>query len=131
MPIVPTRSGTIEVNIDALSGANRDSFTGTMEVRYEGVTNTYFTPYLLSLVNMPRMISEFEIVTNQTFLLPLQQIWQYIPGSPKATVMVTGDVCGPFFFMGEESFASIDVYSYSRLSFASIEAGVFNFGTII
>lgn len=86
IPIVPIRAGQVEVKLEALSGANRDSYTNIIEVRYEGVTNTFHTPYLLSLVNMPRMISEFEIVTNQTYLLPLQQIWQYIPGSPTAKV---------------------------------------------
>jgi len=67
IPVVPLRSGTIQVKIEALSGANRDTYINSIEVRYEGVTNVFHTPYLLSLVNMPRMISEFEIVTNQTF----------------------------------------------------------------
>ena len=77
----------MEVTIEAISGANRDTFVGSLSVKSEGVTNTYHTPYLLSLVNMPRMISEFEIVTNETFLLPLQQIWQYVPGSPECQVL--------------------------------------------
>ena len=55
---------------------------------YERVTNTYHTPYLLSLANMPRMISEFEIVTNQTFLVPLQQTWSFVPGSASAQVAI-------------------------------------------
>jgi CD109 antigen len=129
IPIVATRAGQIEVKLEALSGANRDSYSNVIEVRYEGVTNTFHTPYLLSLVNMPRMISEFEIVTNQTYLLPLQQIWQYIPGSPRAQVFISGDVCGPFFYLGYDNFLSTD--SYLKLSFASVEAGVFSFGTMI
>lgn len=104
IPIAMRRQGDIEFKIEALSGANRDMHIGTISVTYEGVTNTYHTPYLLSLVNMPRMISEFEIVTNQTFLLPLQQIWSFIPGSPTANVYVTGDICGPFFYLGYDTF---------------------------
>lgn len=129
IPVVALRAGTIDVTIEALSGANRDTYTGSMEVRYEGVTNTYHTPYLLSLVNMPRMISEFEIVTNQTFLLPLQQIWSYIPGSPSAQVFISGDVCGPFFFLGYDDFVTTD--NYLKVSFAPAEAGIFSFGTMI
>jgi hypothetical protein len=129
IPIVPLRSGIIEVTIEALSGANRDRYTNQIQVRYEGVTNVYHTPYLLSLVNMPRMISEFEIVTNQTFLLPLQQIWTFIPGSPSAQVFINGDVCGPFFFLGYDNFMNTD--NYLKKSFAAIEAGIFSFGTML
>ncbi len=125
-----SKSGTVEVNIEALSGANRDSFTGSMEVFDEGVKNRYFTPYLLSLVNVPRMVSEFEIVTNQTFLLPLQQIWSYVPSSAKAKVYISGDVCGPFFFLGYDTFISPDSY-LNRESLAPVEAGIFSFGTYI
>lgn len=129
IPIVATRAGTIEVEIDALTGANRDTYIGTMHVNYEGVTNVFHTPYLLSLVNMPRMISEFEIVTNQTFILPLQQIWSFIPGSPRAKVSITGDVCGPFFYLGLDTFPSSD--SYLKKSYGPIEAGIFSFGTML
>ncbi len=129
IPIVATRSGIIDVKIEALSGANRDTYTNSIQVRYEGVTNVYHTPYLLSLVNMPRMISEFEIVTNQTFVLPLQQIWSFIPGSPSAQVFITGDVCGPFFYLGYDNFLNTD--NYIKKSYASVEAGIFSFGTML
>lgn len=129
IPIVPQRAGTIDVTIEALSGANRDSYTNAIEVRYEGVTNVYHTPYLLSLVNMPRMITEFDIITNETFLLPLQQIWSYVPGSPSSQVFITGDVCGPFFFLGYDDFITSD--NYLKESFAPVEAGIFSFGTSI
>jgi len=78
---------------------------------------------------MPRMISEFEIITNQTFLLPLQQIWSYIPGSPSAQVFISGDVCGPFFFLGYDDFVTSD--NYLKESLAPVEAGIFSFGTMI
>ena len=97
--------------------------------RYEGVTNVYHTPYLLSLVNMPRMITEFDIITNETFLLPLQQIWSYVPGSPTSQVFINGDVCGPFFFLGYDDFITSD--NYLKKSFAPVEAGIFSFGTKI
>jgi len=129
IPIVALRAGTIEVTIEALSGANRDTYTGSMEVRYEGITNVYYTPYLLSLVNVPRMITEFEIVTNETYLLPLMQIWSHIPGSPSAQVFITGDVCGPFFFLGYNDYITTD--NYLKESFAPAEAGIFSFGTMI
>jgi len=110
LPIAPQKAGEIEITIEALSGANRDMFTGTLIVRYEGVTNFYHTPYLLSLVDRPRMITEFEIVTNETYILPLQQMWQYVPGSPTAKVSITGDICGPYFFKsgGLDEFFSTD-----------------------
>ena len=127
LPIVALKTGTISVSIEAISSANRDKFEGEIEVSYEGVTNTYHTPYLLSLANMPRMISEFEIVTNQTFLLPLQQTWSFVPGSASAQVSVTGDVCGPFFYLDNDNF--IEATSYLKLSFAAVEAGIFSFGT--
>ena len=113
LPIAPQKAGEIEITIEALSGANRDMFTGTLIVRYEGVTNFYHTPYLLSLVDRPRMITEFEIVTNETYILPLQQMWQYVPGSPTAKVSITGDICGPFFYRGFEEFVSTDSYIVS------------------
>jgi hypothetical protein len=100
-----------------------------MLVRYEGVTNVYHTPYLLPLVNLPRMINEFEIITNETFILPLQQGWTYIPGSPKATFYVIGDVCGPFFYLSDDELFTTE--GYLRLSYAPIEAGIFSFGTIM
>ena len=129
IPVCLLRSGNIDITIEALSGANRDTYVGSIQVRYEGVTNVFHTPYLLSLVNMPRMISEFEIVTNQTFLLPLQQIWSYIPGSPSAQVFITGDVCGPFFYLGYDNFVESD--NYLKKSFAPAEAGIFSFGTML
>jgi len=129
LPIVALRAGSIEFTIEALSGANRDSYTGSIEVFYEGVTNTYHTPYLMSLINVPRMVSEFEIVTNQTFLMPLQQIWSHVPGSPTAKVAITGDICGPFFFIGYDDF--INTESYLKQSLAPVEAGIFSFGTMI
>ena len=129
IPVVATRSGIIDIKIEALSGANRDTYTNSIQVRYEGVTNVYHTPYLLSLVNMPRMLSEFEIVTNQTFLLPLQQIWSFIPGSPTAQVFINGDVCGPFFFLGYDNFINTD--NYLKKSYSSAEAGIFSFGTML
>jgi len=129
IPVVALRAGTIDVTIEALSGANRDTYTGSIEVHHEGVTNTYSTPYLLSLVNVPRMISEFEIVTNQTFLLPLQQIWSYIPGSAFAEVFITGDVCGPFFYQDYAKDIQTDLYIDKYL--APAEAGFFSFGTMI
>jgi CD109 antigen len=129
IPIVALHSGRVEVTIEALSGANRDTYTNAIEVRYEGVTNTYHTPYLLSLVNMPRMISEFEIIVNETFLYSLEQMWTHIPGSPSAQVFVNGDVCGPFFFLGYDDFISSD--NYLKEGFAPTEAGIFSFGTMI
>ncbi len=129
IPIVATRAGVIDVTIEALSGSNRDTYTDSIQVRYEGVTNVYHTPYLLSLVNMPRMISEFEIVTNQTFLLPLQQIWTFIPGSPTAQVFINGDVCGPFFYLGFDNVPLTN--NYLKKSSAAVEAGIFSFGTYL
>ena len=126
MPITPMRSGEIQVQIDALTGANRDTFIGQMTVHYEGITNIYHTPYLLPLVNQPRMVNEFEIVTNQTFILPLQQMWSYVPGSATATVSITGDVCGPFFFLGLDQFQT--TMEYFKYSLAPVEAGIFSYG---
>ncbi len=50
IPIVATRSGLIRVKIESLSGANRDSYENQIHIRYEGITNTFHTPYLLPLV---------------------------------------------------------------------------------
>jgi CD109 antigen len=101
----------------------------TMSCLYEGVTNTFQTPYLLSLVNMPRMIAELEVNANQTFVLPLQQIWTFIPGSASSKITVTGDVCGPFFYLGYDNLIYTD--NSIKKSFAPVEAGVFTFGTMI
>lgn len=38
-------------------------------------------------------------------------------------------MCGPFFYLGYDNFLSTD--SYLKLSFASVEAGIFSFGTMI
>jgi CD109 antigen len=130
IPIVPLRRGNIDVKIEAISGANRDSYQNKISVRHEGIMNTFHTPFLLSLVNMPRMISEFEIVTNETFLLPLQQIWQYIPGSPIAKVHITGDVCGPFFWLGYDQKPNTLDYLHKK-SNALSESGIFNYGTLL
>ena len=130
LPITPTKIGQIEVKIEALSGVSRDMFTQEMTVRYEGVTNTFQTPYLLSLVNMPRLISEFEINANQTFLLPLQQIWTFVPGSASCKISITGDVCGPFFFLGYDD-EVISTDNMLKKSFAACESGIFSLGTMI
>ena len=110
IPVLFIRAGMIEVKLEAISGANRDDFTTLVQVQYEGVTNVYHTPYLLSLVNTPRLISEFEIVTNETFILPLQQTWSYVPGSVVGQVFINGDLCGPFFLEGYEAKPNADVY---------------------
>lgn len=129
LPISALRTGLIKVHIEALSGVSRDNYINEIQVRYEGVTNTFQTPYLLSLVNMPRMISEFEINANQTFLLPLQQIWTFIPGSPECEIYITGDVSGPFFYLGYDNLLTTD--NMLKKSYASAEAGVFSFGNMI
>ena len=129
IPIVATQAGTVDVTIEALSGANRDTYTNSMEVRYEGVTNTYYTPYLLSLVNKPSQKVEFDVKLNETFLFALQQRALYIAGSPSAQVFITGDVCGPFFFLGYDDFVSTD--NYLKESFTATESGIFSFGTMI
>ena len=129
IPISPLKVGMVEVKIEALSGANRDQYIETIEVKYEGVTNIYHTPYLLQLVNQPRMMSEFEIVTNQTFILPLQQMWSYVPGSATAKVAITGDVSGPYFYLGYDMFKTTE--EYFGISLAPVEAGIFSYGTMI
>ena len=40
IPIVVLRGGSIDFTIEALSGANRDSYKGTINSHYEGVTNS-------------------------------------------------------------------------------------------
>jgi hypothetical protein len=77
------------------------------------------------------MINEFEIITNQTFILPLQQAWTYVPGSPQATIYVSGDVCGPFFYLPDEPLTSYTTETYLMKSYAAVEAGIFSFGTVM
>jgi hypothetical protein len=44
-------------------------------------------------------------------------MWQYVPGSAKAKVAVTGDICGPFFFLGVDEFMSTDNYIVIQIFF--------------
>ena len=44
-------------------------------------------------------------------------MWQYVPGSAKAKVSITGDICGPFFYLGVEEFMSTDNYIVTRSLF--------------
>ena len=52
IPICPKKAGQIEVTIEALSGANRDTVVSPLMVLYEGITNIYHTPYLLRYFNI-------------------------------------------------------------------------------
>ena len=128
IPIVFFRRGIMEVTIEGISGSRRDKIVKEISINPEGVVIDYHYPFLLSLANKPGMIHEFELATNESFILPLSQTWQYVPGSPQAKLLITGDVCGPFFFLGYEKKPNAD--DYLQATNAALEDGIFTFGTL-
>ena len=128
LPIVFHRKGSMDVTIEALSASNREKIVKTISVSPEGVINDYHYPFLLSLANKPKMMFEFELPVNESFILPLAQTWQYVPGSPQAQILITGDVCGPFFFLGYDKRPNAD--DYLMATNAALEDGIFTFGTL-
>ncbi len=128
IPIVFFQRGSKEVTIEAISASNRDKIVKSISIKTEGVLNDYHYPFLLSLANKPGTMFEFELPTNESFILPLSQTWQYVPGSPEARILITGDVCGPFFFLGYDKKPNAD--DYLKATNAALEDGIFTFGTL-
>jgi hypothetical protein len=98
-------------------------------VNYEGIRNFYHTPTVLSLNNLPRQANEYEITVPELFVLPLQNVWDYVSGSATCEIFISGDVAGPYFLLGYEEWINTD--NLIQRTTAPADSGVFDFGMMI
>ena len=100
-----------------------------IKVNFEGVRNFYHTPTVLSLNNLPRQVNEYDITVPENFILPLANTWDYVSGSPTCDIFVSGDVAGPYFFLGYDEWLNSD--SLIQHTTAPADSGVFDFAMMI
>ncbi len=81
------------------------------------------------LNNLPRQVNEYDITVPQNFILPLANTWDYVPGSPTCEILISGDVAGPYFFLGYDEWLSTD--NLIQKTTAPSDAGVFDFAMMI
>lgn len=146
LPFVPIVPGEIEVMIEgrrntstgfgeerflflAITGVTRDFYREIIKVNFEGVRNFYHTPTVLSLNNLPRQVNEYDITVPENFILPLTNVWDYVSGSPTCEIFVSGDVAGPYFFLGYDEWLNSD--SLIQRTTAPADSGVFDFAMMI
>lgn len=98
-------------------------------MNFEGVRNFYHTPTVLSLNNLPRQVNEYDITVPENFILPLANVWDYISGSPTCEIFVSGDVAGPYFFLGYDEWLNSD--SLIQRTTAPADSGLFDFAMMI
>ncbi|CAF3596141.1 unnamed protein product [Rotaria sordida] len=129
IPILPLTAGSIDVTIEGITGVKRDIRTQSITVVYEGITNYYSTSTLFSLEHTPRQMLEYDIVIPENYILPLKNYFLYIPGSAKATVYVSGDVAGPYFWEGQDTPLTSDNVIYKTV--APAEGALIGFSSMV
>ena len=100
-----------------------------INVNYEGIRNFYHTPTLLLLNNLPRQMNEYDVVVSEQFILPLANTWDYVPGSSNCEIFISGDVAGPYFYLGYDEWLTTD--NLIQRTTATADAGVFDFAMMV
>ena len=96
IPVIPRVAGNSSITICAYTFVGSNCETHRMRVRMNGVGIRWHTPYLLDLTRSSKlMTSDFRIRVPQQFVEPETRELRYVPGSPKSSVSVVGDVIGP------------------------------------
>jgi len=129
LPFVPIVAGEIEVSIEGITGVSRDFFREIIKVNYEGIRNYYHTPTILSLNNLPRQVNEYDITVPEHFILPLQNVWDYVSGSATCEIFMSGDVAGPYFLLGYDEWLNTD--NLIQRTTAPADSGLFDFAMMI
>ncbi|KAH7984189.1 hypothetical protein HPB52_017848 [Rhipicephalus sanguineus] len=97
MPIVPVRTGTIEVTILAKTQIAKDMVTRCLLVEHDGIPQHRHTSLILDLTQGAYLIKYLDTNITETPILPFRQDRLYVFGSNRATLSVVGDVVGPAF----------------------------------
>ncbi|KAL8603129.1 hypothetical protein ACOMHN_059301 [Nucella lapillus] len=102
LPIVPAIDlvqGTLTFHVSATCFMERDDYTGNMTVIPDGVRNYYHTPYLIDLIRFSSIeVPYLDVKVPEQFVVPEVREHLYVPGSPKSTPSLFGDVVTPGFF---------------------------------
>jgi hypothetical protein len=112
-----------------ITGVSRDFYREIIKVNYEGVRNFFHTPTVLLLNNLPRQMNEYDINVAQNFIQPLENFFEYIPGSATCEIFVSGDVAGPYFLLGYDEWLNTD--NLIQRTTAPADSGVFDFAMMI
>ncbi|KAJ8303360.1 LOW QUALITY PROTEIN: hypothetical protein KUTeg_019756 [Tegillarca granosa] len=122
MPIVPKAvRGQFNFTVSAWCFLERDTVTKTVFIDSDGVENYFHTPYLYDYIwiyNYP----DLKINVSDQFIVPEQRFHSYVPGSPKATVSMFGDVVTPGFF---REYLTVEDLMYKP--YGAGEMNMFNF----
>lgn len=97
MPIVPVRTGTIEVTVLAKTQIAKDMVTRSLLVESDGIPQHRHTSLILDLTEGAYLIKYLDTNITERPILPFRQDRLYVFGSNKATLSVVGDVVGPAF----------------------------------
>lgn len=124
MPIVPKAvRGQFNFTVSAWCFLERDTVTKTVFIDSDGVENYFHTPYLLDMITYGSIIiPDLKINVSDQFIVPEQRFHSYVPGSPKATVSMFGDVVTPGFF---REYLTVEDLMYKP--YGAGEMNMFNF----
>lgn len=97
LPIVPVRSGDIEVTVRAKTLIASDKVTRILTVESDGVPQYRHQSMLLDLTNRAFIIQYMHVNVTETPIIQYSIDRYYIYGSNRASISVCGDVVGPIF----------------------------------
>ncbi|CAD5111927.1 DgyrCDS1188 [Dimorphilus gyrociliatus] len=121
-PISPIKGGNVTVYVTATSFMGKDTVSHTFNIKYDGTTNYYHTPLLIDLINTGSdIIPDLWIIVPDRFFTPEQQYHNFVPGSAKAFVSVSGDIIGTGFFK-----PFLNAMNMMRKPFGAAEQNAFN-----
>lgn len=98
-PVVPMRTGYMEISVSATCFFGGDYVKHSLYVEWNGVPEFYMTNYQVDLQRAPSVYTpHWRIQVEESFLQPETRDLLYVPGSPNATLSVIGDIVGVSFF---------------------------------
>ncbi|CAH0401467.1 unnamed protein product [Chilo suppressalis] len=97
VPVVPTRLGTIHVQLHASTLMGQHHATKTMDVKADGLPQYRHQSILLDLSNRAYVFQYMHVNVTETPIIPYEVDRYYVFGSNRARISIVGDVVGPLF----------------------------------
>lgn len=122
LPIVPQRTGDIEVTVHGATLLGTDTITRKIHVEADGVPQYRHQSILLDLSNRAQVLQYMHINVTETPIITYEADRYYVFGSNRARISVVGDVVGPIF-----PTMPVNATSLINLPMDSAEQNMFSF----
>ena len=74
-------------------------------------------------------MNEYNIPVPRNFILPLEDVWDYVFDSATCDIFISGDIAGPYFLSGYDDYINID--NLIQRTTSPVDSGVFYFAMMI